>query len=336
MPQLSYVERAKIIAYLEDGVPVREVARLMNKNKNTIQKLKNRWEVFETIEKEKPPGRPRITTQEEDAALVNYLRDHPFEVARNAIERTHFSGSRPTAFRRIKESPLGNYVAAKKMILKEEHKQARVLFAINNTLRENWDKVVFSDEKNFQSTFNGHVRVYRPRGTRFQESYINNSERSGRFSVNIWAWISYQGLGVCWTMEERFNAVNYRNILENIMLPSVLEHFPNRDFIFQQDNCPVHNAGIIREWFQQNNIETLLWPSKSPDFNIIENIWGLMTKRMYDSQFRPQNREALVAKIVETWEELTETTPNLITNLYSSIPTRLNDALGKNGAMTKY
>ena len=39
------------------------------------------------------------------------------------------------------------------------------------------------------------------------------------------------------------------------MLPSVSEHFPDQNFIYQQDNCPVHNAAIITEWFDQQNIE---------------------------------------------------------------------------------
>ena len=82
-----------------------------------------------------------------------------------------------------------------------------------------------TDKKVFQLTFNRHIRVYKPNKTRNTEEYINNSTRSGRFSVNMWAWLSRDGLGVCWILNERFNAITYKNILKNVMLPSV-RHYP--------------------------------------------------------------------------------------------------------------
>ena len=143
--------------------------------------------------KKKQTSRPRISTHEEDV-LVRYLQANPFQVALNAIERTNFPGSRPTACRRIKNSHLKNYVAAKKLVLSNEHKQGRIIFALNNFLRENWD-VVFTVV--FQSTSNRHVRLYRSSKTRYNEEFINNFDRSGRFSVNVWAWLGRHGLGVC-------------------------------------------------------------------------------------------------------------------------------------------
>lgn len=287
------------------------------------------------MDKKKPPGRPRTTTQEQDNDFVQYLEENPFQIVRAAIQQTNFPASRPTGCRRVKDSHLKNYVAAKKMKLGEEHKQARIIFALNNILRHDWNRVVFTDEKVFQSTVNGHIRVYRPRNTRYTENYISNSERSGRFSVNVWAWVSYHGLGVCWIVNERFNAVTYKNILEYIMMPSVSQHFPDQSFIYQHDNCPVHSAGMIKEWFQRNNVETLSWPSKSPDINIIENVWGVMTRKIYKANFRPANRDELVLFIEETWNELSDDL-DFVRSLYLSIPNRLNELLQKNGAITKH
>jgi hypothetical protein len=170
-------------------------------------------------------------------------------------------------------------VAAKKIKLTEQNKQSRLLFALNYGLQEIqfWENMVFSDEKMFQSTNDGHVRVYRPRGTRFDENYVKALERSGRFSINTWAWISYHGLRICWRIENRFNAQNYVNILEYVMLPSVRQIYPNH-FIYQQDNFPVHTAHVVTQWLRNNNTETLPSPAKRPDLNCIENVWGRMAK----------------------------------------------------------
>lgn len=40
----------------------------------------------------------------------------------------------------------------------------------------------------------------------------------------------------------------------------------------QQDNDPKHTSNIAQQWFGNNKVHTLSWPSSSPDLNPIENI----------------------------------------------------------------
>jgi hypothetical protein len=105
---------------------------------------------------------------------------------------------------------------------------------------------VFSDEKVFESSHNGRVRVYRPRNSR----YVEPTERSGRFSINVWGWISAVSPVVMLHVEERLNSGVYIRILENVMRPSVTKVYPNQNFIFQQDNCSVHTSHRVATWFQ--------------------------------------------------------------------------------------
>jgi hypothetical protein len=56
---------------------------------------------------------------------------------------------------------------------------------------------------------------------------------NGRFSVNVWGWISAQGPGVLTHIIGKNNAEVYLHILENIMLPSVNAVFPQNHFIYQ-------------------------------------------------------------------------------------------------------
>lgn len=280
-PQTTEVIRARIVTKLEEGWSIRSVAREFHLNKSSVFKIKRRWEQDATLARRAVVGRPKISTIAEDDHVIRYLEENPFKTVRDAIAETNFPGSQPTGCRRIKNSELGNYAAAKKLALSDEDKQSRLLYALNYSHRDRqfWENVVFTDEKVFKNTNDGHVRVYRPRGTRFNEEYVSPTQRSGRFSVNVWAWFSYHGLGTCWRIGERFNSDSYQRICEYVMLPSVRQVYPENNFIYQQDNCPVHTANIIRQWLDNNNIETLPHPVRSPDLNPIENIWGLIVKK---------------------------------------------------------
>jgi transposase len=117
------------------------------------------------------------------------------------------------------------------------------------------------------------------------------------------------------------------------MLPSVTHVFGERNFIFQDDNCRVHRARVVREFLDEQGGRTLPWPSKSPDINPIENNWGRMTSIMYKNVFRPNTVEQLQQKIIDTCHEIS---PEYTRELVSSMPRRLQMVIDNNGAMTKY
>jgi hypothetical protein len=115
----------------------------------------------------------------------------------------------------------------------------------------------------------------------------------------VWAWISQQGAGVAWRIDGILNGQKYLDILENVMLPTVSQLYGN-NFIF------LHNGGIVsvRQWFATNNIEVIPWSSNSPDLNVVENVWGLLVKKNYRRNFRPQNANELWASQISLGQEV--------------------------------
>jgi hypothetical protein len=52
--------------------------------------------------------------------------------------------------------------------------------------------------------------------------------------------------------------------------PEIARHFPNSNYLFQDDNALVHSS-LAARLKTENNIRCLTWPSQYPDINIIEN-----------------------------------------------------------------
>lgn len=333
MPTLTPEQKAIIHARLRDRVPVRDIAAEARVSKSTVISCKQKIEEYGEIKRKPGSGRRKITTEDENTELVNFLREHPFKTAINAKEETNFPGSSRTARRRIRESDINNRCAANKIFLTEENKQRRVEFC-RQYLNENnlWERVIFSDEKSFQSCNNGKIRVYRPVNTRYDERYTHKTNQSGRFSINVWGWISARGPGVLQIVQGRLTAAVYRDILHRVMIPSVGVVY-GENYIFQHDNAPIHKARIVQEFIREHNVHVLPWSSRSPDLNPIENIWGEMTKYMYRHDFRPRSQEELRQKIFEAWDEIT---PELTRHLVLSMPRRVQAVIDSNGAMTKY
>ncbi|PSN30770.1 hypothetical protein C0J52_27174, partial [Blattella germanica] len=130
------------------------------------------------------PGRPRISTREEDANLVTEAENHHFRSAFELKMASNFSGSPLTARRRLRERGIRSRRTATKEHLKIEHIVDRLAYA---TIRQNfdWRNVIFSDEVVVSSSNYGPPRVYRIDGHRYDERFVARLYKSGRGSYAI-------------------------------------------------------------------------------------------------------------------------------------------------------
>ena len=62
-------------------------------------------------------------------------------------------------------------------------------------------------------------------------------------------------------------------------MPALQVLYPD-GFWLQQDNARPHIARETKLWMEKNGLKVMKWPAVSPDLDVIENVWGLMKKRI--------------------------------------------------------
>lgn len=241
-----------------------------------------------------------------------------------------------TIRRRLKENGYFHRIPAQKELLTEHHKEQRMGFALEHVeWNDEWTTTIFSDEKVFSTDENGKVTLWRTRGTRYAQENVRFRQRSGRITLGFWGCMSSRGPGPLVRTTPHMNSEEYINILSNVMMPYVAETFPGIPYVnFIQDNSGVHRSRIVRNWLAaQPNLRTLNWPAKSPDLNVIENLWGIVVQKWNPRIQR--TREALAQHVLDQWEDL-RARPELFQNLVASMPQRLNAVINNQGSVTRF
>ena len=83
------------------------------------------------------------------------------------------------------------------------------------------------------------------------------------------------------------------------------------------------------------NVKSITWSAKSPDLNIIENVWGLLARQVYANGRQFSTVGNLRQRVVECWDRL-HMDQEYGEKLFRSIPGRLTQVLEKKGGKTSY
>ena len=162
--------------------------------------------------------------------------------------------------------------------------------------------------------------------------YSGHSPRKN-VSAMFWGCITFNGIGTLTPVEGNIDSEKYIEVLDQHLWPVIAKEFPNGGWIFQEDNCPMHVSRRTNNWKAENNIETLQWPSQSPDTNSIENVWRTIKVKLGKRLGEIQSRQDLIRVVLEIWGDIEQA---YIRRLYNSIPLRLQSVLKAKGAITKY
>jgi transposase len=337
---LSKEEKARILAYREEGVFIKEIAKRLGRSKSTINKLISEVKDFPTnyIPCHKPiMGRPRKTSRQSDTLLKFEVQKDPY-LTSTELKKLHpillqNVSARTVRHKLLHELGIPSRKAAKKPLLTKPMKLKRVKFAkqYKDWTKEMWNSVMFSDESSFKCIRSTSNRVRRPIGAnRYDPKYTVKTVKHPD-SVMIWGCYSgNRGRGGLFFLPKKvmMNSERYIGVLKDKLLPSFEMHECQ---MFMQDGAPCHTSKKVMKWLEDNNIPVLKWPGNSPDLNPIENAWNLMKDKLAEKNTISVPR--LIDEIKILWVHMDA---EYFKNLSESMPKRLQMVIKSKGEMTKY
>lgn len=225
-----------------------------------------------------------------------------------------------------------NYKKAdKSIVLTKPHKEKRLILSrkwLDEMLP--WNKVVFSDEKRFNLDGPDSWCSWMREGQMIRR----NKRQQGGATLQIWGMLLPNGKLVITELHQWSKSEDYVNLLRGFALP-IMELETGGDFIFQQDNASIHTSKETLEWFRRREISVLDWPSRSPDLNPIENVWSLLSQRVYrGKQF--QNLGELRQEVKESVDYLNRCEIHKMKKIRDSIQARLRKVIENKGEKINY
>lgn len=333
---LNEEERIEVISMSSKGLTNRAIAKQMKVSHQSIGTILQRWKTCGMVKDRKRSGRRRSTDRITDRQMVRIATKDRFITADEIRQRIGVPVSLSTVIRRLKEKGLKSRFATKKPLISERNRKKRLEWCKKHEqwTVDDWSKVLFSDESPFWVRCKRAKRAWSKRGEGLRPETCQATVKHG-VKINVWGCFAAHGVGELYLVDGILEQKQYRQILEDYMLPSAENLFPNdEEWIFQQDNDPKHTANATKDWFRTNiyrEVKVLDWPAQSPDLNPIENLWSILDQNLKDRKSNTEDELFTVLK--KGWSELSQ---NCLQNLVESMPRRIKACIENKGLATKY
>jgi transposase len=339
MQPISSTQRSSVISLLHEGYSVRQIQSKTDVGKTTIGRIKKEIDVDKENSK---GGRPSKLSYRDKQSILRQISSGKLD---NAVQATHFINNilphpvTPQTVRNtLKENNFRSVIKKKCPLLKKGHRYNRLKFAQyhENWTVEDWKRVLWSDETKINRIgSDGRVYTWKQKGEALSDRTTTPTvKHGGGNNLMIWGCMGWNGVGKLIEVQGIMDAQQYCEILDDGLVESFEKlEVPEEERIFQQDNDPKHTSKKATQWFEDNDIQVLVWPAQSPDINPIEHLWVHLKRALLKYPTPPKGVHELWERVVKEWNRIpAETCQKLI----ESMPRRIKAVIRAKGGHTEY
>lgn len=139
------------------------------------------------------------------------------------------------------------------------------------------DQLVFCDESAVTEASTRRRWAWSSKGRRAVVEY--DYGRAERWS--LLPLLSISGFLRIDTIHGAYNKESFEDWIYEKALP-VMNAYPHPNSVLIMDNCPIHDETAIRAMCNERSIRLLMLPPYSPDYNPIENAFGLIKHHLQE------------------------------------------------------
>ena len=158
---------------------------------------------------------------------------------------------------------------------------------------------------------------------------------NGCVSVLCWGWISHVGVGNLHRIGH-MDSLQYKHILQYVMVPSVRMFYPVGIIHFRQDYSSIHDSRVVKVWLSKKaDVELIDWPQRAPDMNPIENMWPEVKRTMNETSpvLPPRKSDELRTLVSNAWDEVASS-QRYVRSLIESMTRRMKSVVKAKGFWT--
>lgn len=326
----------EIIGMFTSGATNLQVMAKFNLGPTQVKRLKKSLIVEQGTGERKPgSGRKRKTMKRDDRRIVKIARGASSPSAADIQTEMLQAGvgvCERTIRRRLHESGNRRCVCTAKPWVSEKNRIKRLKFAkdLLTWSDEKLRSVIYSDESKFVFRFRGQTFTWRRPDEKHSPRCMRATVKGAQKSVMVWGCFGANGMSELHRVRGRINQADYKQILIHKLLP-IANRIGGNNYIFQQDNAPIHTAGTIKSYLRNKNVTVMEWPPQSPDLNPIENLWFILDNNL--KKRNPANEDELFRMLNDAWKKISSDT---IDNLMNSMRNRCRLVIENRGMPIPY
>ncbi|KAG3016919.1 hypothetical protein PC119_g11203 [Phytophthora cactorum] len=306
---LSEQEHWWIVGLHDGGVPLRKISRTTGRSRSCVRKAIKEERGPRTDESgERPMAGRQPSLSEREVRLLVRAAANGDCFAKELKTRFGIKASVRTIQRLLKHL---NYTKMDRTLpLTAAHKTTRMDWAEEHILKpDKWILIIFSDEKKFNLDGPDGFKYYWRDMRRPAQSYVRRQNGGG--SVMVWG---------------AFSATGKSKL-------TILCGRQNSDFVFQQDNASIHASRETKQFLEESEVSTMVWPARSPDCNPIQNVWSAMAAKVYAHGRQYRTVAELEEAVLAAWDAIGQ---EYLLKLVESMPRRCLAVIKQKGGLTKY